>query len=93
MFEHRDPKGNQYKTYHVAADEFELDEGDRIRPGSEIGVDANSGAPIYADYWGSVATVYYNPMSHSLLVMIYKENNIYITLNSEFSDLVTVDTC
>ncbi|MGA2160490.1 MAG: hypothetical protein ABSG90_14910, partial [Dehalococcoidia bacterium] len=59
----------QYRTYLVAADEFELNEGERLQPGSEIGIDVNSGAPIYSDYWGHVATVYYNPMSQSLLVI------------------------
>jgi hypothetical protein len=74
MFEKRDPSGKQYKTYHVTADEFDLDEGEIIQPGIEIGVDAHSGISLRSGYWGRVATIYYNPMDHSFLVMISQES-------------------
>lgn len=88
MFEHHVSSGGQYRSYRVAADEFELSEGDQLQPGGEIGIDVNSGATIYADYCGRVATVYYNPMSESLLVMLYIEHREDGIANSEYRGLV-----
>jgi hypothetical protein len=73
MFEHRERITNRYRTYQVAADDFELYVGDAIESGQQIGIDVNSGTPIYAYICGNVATIYYNPMSHSFLVMIRQE--------------------
>jgi hypothetical protein len=70
MFEHRDLSGSQFKTYEVYADDFELYPGDRISPGCEIGIDIRTGTGIILKQWGQVATVYYNPMNHSFLVMV-----------------------
>jgi hypothetical protein len=70
MFEHRDRSNSQFKTWEVDADDFELYEGDIIVPGFKIGIDIRTGAAIYMEKWGRVATVYYNPMNHSFLVMI-----------------------
>ena len=78
MFEHRDPSGCRFRTYEIDANDCELYEGDRLAPGQEIGTDIRSGTAIYMDFWGQVATVYYNPMNDSFLVMIYcfKDNKI-----------------
>ena len=70
MFEHRDPTGSDFVTYELNADDFEFYQGDTIAPGSEIGIDIRSGAPVFLSCWGRVATAYYNPMNHSYLVMI-----------------------
>jgi hypothetical protein len=70
MFEHRDLSGRQFRTYEVDADDFDLNPGDRIPEGFEIGIDIRTGAAIYMGNGGIVATVYYNPMNHSYLVMI-----------------------
>jgi len=70
MFEHRDPTGRLFKTYEVDADDFNLYQGDRVAEGFEIGMDIHSGDTIYLNFNGYVATVYYNPMNHSYLVMI-----------------------
>jgi hypothetical protein len=70
MFEHRDRSNSQFKTCEVDADDFELYEGDIIVPGFKIGIDIRTGAAIYMEKWGRVATVYYNPMNHSFLVMV-----------------------
>ena len=72
MFEHRDPSGHKFRTYEIDAFDCELFESDRISPGHEIGIDIRSGLPVVIDFWGQVATIYYNPMNHSYLVMIYK---------------------
>jgi hypothetical protein len=76
MFEQRYPSSLQYRTYEVDADDFNLYDGDWISPGYEIGVDVRSGANICMEMWGQVATVYYNPMNHSYLVMIQLLNDI-----------------
>jgi|WetSurMetagenome_2_1015567.scaffolds.fasta_scaffold651115_1 hypothetical protein len=72
MFEHRDPSGNRFKTYEIDANDCELFEGERLVPGQEIGTDIRSGMAICIDFWGQVATVYYNPMNDSFLVMIHR---------------------
>jgi hypothetical protein len=74
MTEHRDPRGNVFKTFEIDANDCELYPGDRISPGFEIGIDIHSGSMIYPDFEGTVATVYYNPMNHSYLVMIACRN-------------------
>jgi hypothetical protein len=72
MFEHRDPSGNRFRTYEIDANDCELFEGDRLAPGQDIGTDIRSGMAICVDFWGQVATLYYNPMNDSFLVMIYR---------------------
>ena len=69
MFEHRE-LSNQFKTYEVDAEDFDIFEGDIVAPGSEIGIDIRSGTAIFMEQWGRVATVYYNPMNQSFLIMI-----------------------
>jgi hypothetical protein len=87
MFEHRDPSGNRFRTYEIDANDCELFEGDRLPLGHEIGTDIRSGMPTYLDFWGQVATVYYNPMNDSFLVMICRlsddENEKYNVLSGE----------
>ena len=78
MFEHRDPSGNKFRTYRVTAGGFNLDEGQIVQPGTEIGIDLNSGISLRSDYWGRVATIYYNPMNHSLLVMVSQKSCLEI---------------
>ncbi|MBN1188507.1 MAG: hypothetical protein JXA46_02030 [Dehalococcoidales bacterium] len=69
MFEHRDVSGRQFRTYEVDAEDFSLFEGDMVPEGCEIGIDVRTGMAIYLGQEGIVATVYYNPMNHSFLVM------------------------
>jgi hypothetical protein len=87
MFEHRDPSGNQFRTCEVDADDFYLYDGDRLPPGFEIGIDTRTGAIIYMDTWGRVATVYYNPMNHSYLVMIQIISTIDNTGDCEVGEM------
>jgi hypothetical protein len=72
MFEHRDPIGSQFVTYELNADDFDLCEGDTIKPGSEIGIDVRSGSAVYLNNWGRVASVYYYQMNESYLVSIQR---------------------
>lgn len=74
MGEHRDLRGNVFRTFEIDANDFELYPGDHITPGFEIGIDIHSGSMIYPEFEGTVATVYYNPMNHSYLVMIACRN-------------------
>jgi hypothetical protein len=91
MFEHRDPTGSNFMTYELDANDFELYQDDTIAPGGEIGTDIRSGSPIYLPCWGKVATIYYNPMNHSFLVMISRlQTTRYATSDSEFKDPVIV---
>ncbi len=71
MFEHRDPSRCWFRTYEVEADGFDLHEGDGVAPGLIIGKEVKSGETIKAFYCGHIATVYFNPMNESYLVMIY----------------------
>ena len=68
MFEHGELSLSQFRTCQVNADEFELYEGDPLQPGSEIGIDINSGVLIYACDRGYVAA-----MSDSFMVKVYQE--------------------
>jgi hypothetical protein len=89
MFEHRDPSGGNFKSYELDANDFELYQGENIAPGGEIGIDIRSGSPVILESWGRVATVYYNPMNHSYLVMInHIPRTRYATNDSEYSDFV-----
>ena len=65
---------NPFKRYQVSRDEFDLNEGEIINPGREIGIDVNFGISIYADYWGRVTAIYHNPMNDSFTVTIFQEN-------------------
>jgi hypothetical protein len=73
MFEHRDLSGYKYQTYQIDAEDFDLQEGDIVQPGLEIGTDIYSQTMIYADFWGYVATAYYNTMNDSFLVMVCRQ--------------------
>ena len=70
MFEHRDPTGSSFISYELDANDFDYFEGETLAPGGEIGIDIRTGCPVYLDWWGKVATAYYNPMNHSYLVML-----------------------
>jgi hypothetical protein len=70
VFEHRDPTSSNFVTFELSADDFELYQGDIVAPGCDFGVDIRSGSMVSLDCWGRIATVYYNPMNHSYLVMI-----------------------
>jgi len=89
MFEHRDPTGGSFRTYELDANDFEFYQGDTVAPGGEIGVDIRSGSPVYLDCWGKIATVYYNPMNHSYLVMVYRlPRTKYATNDEQYVDFV-----
>jgi hypothetical protein len=90
MFEGQNAFSNQFRTYRVDAEEFVLAEGDRIEAGQQIGVDVNTGSPLFAIHRGYVATVYYNPMSHSFLMMTCRQDNDEIPFKQIHVDEETV---
>lgn len=91
MFVHCDQIGDEYVKFELDANDFELNPGDTVAPGGEIGIDIRSGSPAYLDNWGKVATVYYNPMNHSYIVMIHRlKRTRYATNDSENKDFVMV---
>ncbi len=90
MFELRDSSGRRFKKYEILADDFLLYEGNRIPQGFEIGIDVRTGISIYAESPGFIATVYYNPMNQSYLVMVCLEDDSEINCinNHQDTDLV-----
>lgn len=90
MFEHRDPSGYQFRTYEIDANDCELFEGDRISPGEEIGIDIRSGSPVILNYWGQVATIFYNPRNHSFLLMIYRLSDDVVENSDKYRELQSI---
>lgn len=59
----------QYEKYEVDSRRFRLDVGELVAPETVIGVHHETGRPVKAGLHGRVATVYFNPMHDSLMVM------------------------
>ena len=64
-----------YKQYEVRASVFQLKEGDRVGPETEIGIDHETGIPVTAGSSGTVANVGFNSMNHSLMVTVEEDGD------------------
>jgi hypothetical protein len=62
-------KITQYEKYEVDSRGFELGPGEMVAPETVIGLHHETGRPVKAGLHGRVATVYFNPMHGSLMVL------------------------
>jgi hypothetical protein len=78
MYENQYMKMNErnkgcYIRYEVDSDECQLSVGDRVGPETLLGLHHATGAPVRAGMNGHIATIYFDPMNDSLLVMAVGE--------------------
>jgi hypothetical protein len=59
----------QYAKYEVDSGRFRLGIGQVVAPETVIGLHHETGRPVKAELHGRVATVYYNPMHNSLMIL------------------------
>ena len=64
----------QYQKYEVDSRGFELGIGAPVAPETLIGHHHETGRPVKAGLHGRVATVYFNPMHDSLMVLAVSSN-------------------
>jgi hypothetical protein len=60
---------DEYRKYEVDATECSIEMGDRVTPETVIGLHHHTRQPVLAVLDGHVASVYFNPMHQSLMVM------------------------
>jgi hypothetical protein len=60
----------EYRKYEVNIKQCNLDIFDTVTPETVIGCHYESGKPVKAGFRGQVATIYFNPMHDSLMVMV-----------------------
>ena len=68
-------RGIQYKKYEVDSRRFWLDIGDMVTPETVIGIHHDTGLPVKAGLHGQVATVFFNPMHDSLMILAVSTNS------------------
>lgn len=59
---------NEFRKYEVSFDYCYVGTGDQITPSTCIGLAPVSSEAIIADFHGTIAAIYYNPMNRSLLI-------------------------
>jgi hypothetical protein len=60
----------EYIKYEVDARRCHLKVTDAVTPETVVGWHYQSGEPVHAGFHGHVATIYFNPMHDSMMVMI-----------------------
>lgn len=64
-----------YKKYEITSRKCKLEIGDLVTQETVIGSHHATDLPIRAEFNGQVATIYFNPMHDSLMVLIVSNNN------------------
>jgi hypothetical protein len=59
-----------YRKYEFDRRRFNLQIADLVTPETIIGWHYKSGQPVKVNFYGYIATIYFNPMHDSLMVMI-----------------------
>lgn len=65
------PSQNTFRKFEVDASQCGLQIGDIVVPETVVGRDYRTEKPVPAGIFGQVATIYFNPAHHSLMIMIY----------------------
>jgi len=65
----------EYKKYEVDMRRCRVDVGDLVTPETIVGWHHETGRPLKADLHGQIATLYFNPMHDSLMIMAISRNN------------------
>ena len=64
-----------YRKYEVDIRRCQVDVGSSVTPETTIGWHYDTGQPVRAGLHGQVATIYFNPMHDSFMIMIIDQNN------------------
>ncbi len=64
-----------YKKYEVDIRRCQLNVGESLTPETIIGRHHETGQPVAAGLYGRVATIYFNPMHDSFMIMVVSRNN------------------
>ena len=59
----------QYEKYEVDSRRCGLDVGDLLVPETVVGLHHETGHPVKAGLYGRVATMYFNPMNNSVMIL------------------------
>ena len=65
----------EYKKYEVDYKRCNLEIGDMVWPETIVGLHPQTGQPVRAALNGQVATIYFNPMHDSLMIMAISRND------------------
>ena len=68
-------KDVEYRKYEVGLIGCNLETGALVTPETIVGFHHKTGLPVNAGFQGQVATIYYNPMHNSLMIMALSGNN------------------
>ena len=63
-------EGTEYRKFEVGYRRCNVKVNDTVTPDMVIGHHYKSGQPMRSDFNGQVATIYFNPMHDSLMVMV-----------------------
>ncbi len=64
-----------YEKYEVDSRGCGLGVGDMVVPETVVGVHHKTGQPVKAGFYGRVATMYFNPMNDSVLILAVSLGN------------------
>jgi hypothetical protein len=67
--------GAGYRKYEVEIGRCRLNPGESVTPETIIGWHHETGQPVMAGLYGRVATIYFNPMHDSLMIMAVSRDN------------------
>jgi hypothetical protein len=66
---------DEYKKYELAPGKCKLKIGKSVTPGTVIGRHHVTNLPVRSELHGQVATIFFNPMHDSYIVLIVSNNN------------------
>jgi hypothetical protein len=70
-------KNREYKKYEVDSNRCSLYIGDLIDPESIVGLHHETGQPVRSDFNGQIATIFFNPMHDSLMILAVSRSDDY----------------
>jgi hypothetical protein len=65
----------EHRKYEVDSKRCNLEIGDLVTPETIIGLHHGTGQPVRADLNGQVATIYFNPMHDSLMILAVSKSD------------------
>jgi len=64
---------NRYKKYEIDSRNCNIDIFDKVTPDNVIGSHYANGRQVTSDFAGQVASMFYNPMHDSMLILIVED--------------------
>ncbi len=69
------PENTEYRKYEVDFETCSIAETDIVTPDTLIGYHHHNGEPVKAGFYGYVASMFFNPMHNSLMILAISFNN------------------